>query len=251
VRLRNLWGLYVALAYPEIIDISHWNTVDDLAAIKQANIVGIIFKASEGTWMTDPVFLKLWRPALDLGFVVMVYHFFRSSVGGRNQAQHHLEVTRELYEAAQGQIISWYDVETVDGTTVTTRRERLLACLREHGDMRNTPGVYSSPSLWGELVGNVPWMADYWGWNAHWTTGTPTLPVGWLPTRTKVWQYGIYPKHSWTPYTPGIEGEVDHNYFLGTEAGLRQWVGLDVLPTLEQRVESLERRVTVLESSVS
>lgn len=249
---RSALGLFIGPTYPRIIDVSHWNTIDNLTLVKASGVVGIIFKATEGVTFVDQLFLAKWREALDLGFFIGVYHFFRSNLSGINQADFYLENTRPLWEATQGHIMpGWMDVETADGVSVATRQVRVHDALLQVKAHRYASGVYSSPYMWSNLIGNVPWMQNFYGWDAHWTSAqTPILPVGWSDRMTKLWQAGVYPKHSWAYPVQGLQGEVDENYFMGSLGELRTWVGLDQAPTLEDRVAALEGRVAALEAKV-
>lgn len=60
-------------------------------------------------------------------------------------------------------------------------------------------------------------------------------------TRVLIRQYGAIK-------TPGFTDPVDHDSFIGTLAELREWAGFKPVVTLEDRVASLETRVTALEN---
>src|SRR5262252_29009 len=76
----------------KVIDISHWNTVTDWAAVKAAGIVGVIAKATEGTGYVDDCYLSNARGALGAGLLFGGYHFANAS-DPHQQVDHFLAVT--------------------------------------------------------------------------------------------------------------------------------------------------------------
>ena len=57
-----------------IMDISHNNTID-LAAAKDAGIVAVIHKATEGATFQDPLYASRRAQAKQLGLLWGAYHF--------------------------------------------------------------------------------------------------------------------------------------------------------------------------------
>jgi len=60
---------------PNIIDISHHNTIRDFKALKEAGILGVIHKTTEGTSFWDKEYSKRRKLALDVGLLWGAYHF--------------------------------------------------------------------------------------------------------------------------------------------------------------------------------
>ena len=239
------------VSYPlNFADCSRWNTVD-IRAHWNAGYRVIALKATEGVDWVDPTFERRWNEALECGFLVIAYHFFRSNLDGVRQAEWHLENTRELEEQGKGYVISnQVDVETSDGVSVSVRVPRVLQCLNAvELEVKRVPGCYSSAYLWKTLIGDTPWARLYRNWCASWTSAAyPTLPVGWTQDSTWYWQVGISGKHSWLPGSvPGCTGQIDYNRSFKTLEELKRVAGaVDTAEpelTLEQRVDLLEQQM--------
>jgi GH25 family lysozyme M1 (1,4-beta-N-acetylmuramidase) len=218
------------------VDLSHWNGDVDFVALKASGIEFVILKATEGISWLDDRFEEYWQGALDAGLLVMTYHFFRSNYNGKEQAEHHRDsIYQFLIQAGYATPIVWFDVETDDGATVEQRRKRLFAALTQATSDGYVAGYYSSPYLWGKLIGSVSWANEFFGWVAHWTsTIKPTLPIGWTEETTPFWQNGIYPTHGWVEEVDGVSSSVDHNYFFGTREDLESMLGVPVMDCCEE-----------------
>lgn len=219
-------------------DISRYQTVDNYGLALPAGVKFMVIKATESTYWTDPKFTQHWQNYLDAGLYVMVYHFFRSNYSGVTQAEKCLNVIKPLLKATNGQTIVWLDVETADGVSVSTRRNRINQFVQkiQQEFRQDGVGIYSSPYLWGTLTNNMALPPHVWGWVAHWANRVePTLPKGWVENMVKLWQIGVYPRHSWTFPIPGIRGEVDCDYFMGTDDELVNMLGgSPVIPPLPE-----------------
>lgn len=250
-------SLYQILALTGVkgIDISHWQTIPDFAAVKASGHEFAIIKATEGTNWVDPKFNDFWRRAADAGIIVGAYHFFRSNYRGDDQADHFLSTIYPMRTAQEDQVLpGWLDSETKDGISVDKRSARAV----QWGNMVRTefkkPGFYCSPYLWAVLYGNENLGSGWHGWAAHWTSGDPIWPVGWTEAQIKIWQKGVYPKHSWTEPVPGITSAVDKNLFLGTLAELKAFANIGEEPPpppppddVLKLIIALTARVQVLE----
>lgn len=109
------------------------------------------------------------------------------------------------------------------------------------------PVIYTSYSMWFNPP--PPWTNDYQLWVASYSAvnNQPKwMPKGWNAWR--IWQQG----------TPAIgervgvqSKEIDWDVFNGDENSFRQWAGLAHVPTLEDRLIDIERRITNLEAKCS
>jgi len=226
------------------LDLSHWNANEkiDFPTLKANGIDFVILKATEGTGFVDPTFEYKYKTALEAGLIVTPYHFFRGNYGGADQAKHCVNTLGSLgfLDAIEYVPIIWDDVESSDGVTLDQRRNRLLASLQTIEGLGFQGGVYSSPYYWNSLIGSVSWITNYWQWVAHWSSVSyPTLPLGWTKEKTLFWQNGIYPAHSWVEPVVGASGNVDHNYFFGDLAYLKE-VDIETLKTFKSiEIETL------------
>ena len=181
------------------VDISHWNGEVDFPALKASGIDFVILKATEDDSWVDPKFDTYWQQAYSVNLPIMTYHFFRSNVGGAAQATHHKETLINsgfLDTVGYQSPVMWADVETSDGASVSQRQNRLVAFHQTMEALGYQSGNYSSSYLWSTLLNNM--VNNYYGWVAHWTSADqPLIPTGWTKEDTKVWQYGIYDRHSW------------------------------------------------------
>src|SRR5205085_1856958 len=74
-----------------VIDLSHFNTVTSFQQVKDAGILGVIHKATQGRNSVDPFYDERRPAALAVGLFWGAYHFgTRGDVNG--QADHFLDV---------------------------------------------------------------------------------------------------------------------------------------------------------------
>src|SRR5262245_37119571 len=64
---------------PLVVDLSPWDPADDYEAVMAAGIVGVIYKATEGTGYTDPTYVSQQHAAKAAGLQWGAYHFADSS----------------------------------------------------------------------------------------------------------------------------------------------------------------------------
>jgi len=60
---------------PMVVDLSHWDPADDYDAVKRDGIVGVIYKATQGTSYTDGTYVDQQHPAKAAGLLWGAYHF--------------------------------------------------------------------------------------------------------------------------------------------------------------------------------
>lgn len=60
---------------PMVVDLSHWDPAHDYGAVKRDGIVGVIYKATEGTGYTDPTYVAQQHAAKAAGLKWGAYHF--------------------------------------------------------------------------------------------------------------------------------------------------------------------------------
>jgi GH25 family lysozyme M1 (1,4-beta-N-acetylmuramidase) len=177
-------------------------------------------KASEGDYYENPYFGGDLDGARAAGMYAFAYHFGTpNDTDALTQADYFLdraEYTRDgrtLYPALD---IEKNPYNTADQCYDKTPAE-LVAWIREFvTEVQRRTGVpaiiYTSPAFWSECTGNSTAFAANPLWISHWGAATPAVPPGW-PGWT-FWQYSA------TTAVPGITGDVDGNYFSGSEADL-------------------------------
>lgn len=207
-----------------IIDISHHNGDNlDFVKAKQAGIVGIIHKATQGFTFKDKRYETNRRKALDTGLLWGAYHF---GVGGdgSDQADHFLNTVNPGPDTL---LVLDYE-PNLTGSTMTLDQAREF--VSHVGTLRGrVPGLYSG-HLIKEQLGNVrtpdPLLSQCFLWIAQYSQApVPTnIPPTW-PTWT-LWQYtdgnaGLEP-HS----VPGI-GDCDRDKFNGSLENLKKLWGVE------------------------
>ncbi len=208
---RAVEVLRALVARPKIkmMDWSRYQAgeVKDIQAIKDAGFVVVILQATYG-YKTDSSFNTFWPILIDNGFVVMTYHMYYAGLSGVDQAHHHLEIVRPMWEAQGARYPAILDVEVRDGIAIPVRVSRAQNFT---GEIRKEtkPGTYCSYYLWQELMGNIP-LGDQIGFCAAWSPyETFALPVGWIAEQTIMRQIGISRKHPWVEIVEGMAGDVD------------------------------------------
>jgi lysozyme len=61
--------------HPLVCDLSHWDSAADYAAVKRAGIVGVIYKATQGSSSTDSTYVQQQHAAKAAGLLWGAYHF--------------------------------------------------------------------------------------------------------------------------------------------------------------------------------
>jgi len=212
----------------KLIDIHHAKDVLSLYETFESGIEGLIHKASEGNWFTDPSMMSRMCIAWEIGFVLGTYHFYRSNVPGAVQASYFLKAIEPLRKLTDDRLIPvWCDLETTDGVGDKVRMQQVLQFMRLVSAEYKTCGLYSSPGFWASHTNKPTWIKLYHQWLAQWTpANTFNLPAGWSLEMCKLWQKGIAGVHSWMQASvPGIRGAVDIDIFPGTITELKALAG--------------------------
>lgn len=165
---------------PKVLDLSHYDKITDIAAVKNAGILGIINKATEGPGMIDPTFAARRELVVNAGLKYGSYHFAR--VGDPiEQAEHHLQTIGD----PNGLLIAldWED------TRVSAEWAQRWSS-HVHDKLGRWPVLYSYAAMLKQVLGlknSDPilsqcrlWIAAY---NNHPTWPTQIWPQPWL------WQF--------------------------------------------------------------
>lgn len=203
----------------KVLDISHWNTVTDFNAVKNAGIVGIIHKSTEGTGSIDPNYSKVKSSALGVGLLWGAYHWIDAGDPG-NQADHMLKVVGVGDETLYA--VDWED-DTNNGTASAVQVQAFMEAV-EAKIGTNRVVVYSG-NVAKEKLGSSKnvffgahrlWLAQY--------SSNPVAQASW--SKIWLWQYSDGnngpPPHG----CPGVSGNVDTNSYSGSDAQLiSEWSG--------------------------
>jgi GH25 family lysozyme M1 (1,4-beta-N-acetylmuramidase) len=234
-KLRTFVSSFGPQALPQVytpaFDKSKWQPQIDYAKAYAGGYRIVVMKATDGMEV-DPTFTNDWQRALDAGFIVLTYHFFRSNQDGKTQADLHAKTVDPLRKAVKYILAAALDIETADGVSaISVRQTRAKAWWGRITELSMLPGVYSNVNYWQSLMGNMLLPLNVWEWVAAWTSATtPKLPTGWNETNLKLWQYGVYNNYPWCPPVPGVTGDIDVDRFLGTISDAKAWLGFEETP---------------------
>jgi lysozyme len=198
-----------------IIDISHYNVFQSMTDAKQAGILGILHKATQGTGYFDPTFLNHRDQILASGLLFGAYHF---GIAGDPEAQADFFLSKvgkdtlivlDFEGNPQGQDMSLLEAEQfVHYINQVTGRYS---------------GLYSGHAI-KEALANAgitqpqqTELSNCWLWISQYTTGQPLVPKIW--SEWTLWQYTDGAAGN-PPYDVNGIGRCDRDYFNGTEQEL-------------------------------
>lgn len=218
------------------IDISHWEESFDPDQAANGLIDFAIFKATEGTTWVDSAFESFYSAAAGKVWILGAYHYLRSGMDARAQAEHFLSVTagKEFqilvcdFESTNNTMDdSFVEAAQVFGSYVKQRRPdaRLL--------------FYTNPSTYDDVV--YPGCMRLYGidvftrapWDGFWVAQyyfdpspnkNPSMPKNrsdWV-----MWQYS----EAGDPDLHGTGGWCDQNVFNGFPSDLSDWISNGTVP---------------------
>jgi len=193
-----------------IIDISHWQEKVDFSRVKEAGILGVILKATDGM-DTDPKFIRI-SEAREVGLLVGSYHYVRKAHDMLDQVKFYLKNA----QPGKGELIA-FDIES--GGEIS--RETLLDGIKYVVDtLGRYPVLYGGRNVLAVVVGDEPsdaiskcplWWSQYGPEITH-------VPELFGPQGPVIWQY------TENGECAGVVGPVDRDrYMLGDEDHLRAW----------------------------
>lgn len=207
----------MANTYIRGIDCSHYQQNMNMQKVADAGCVFMIAKAGElyqGKEYRDAMYVQNITNARVAGLITGAYYFFRPSSPLTAQRR----MFREMWEAAPADLPPIIDVEAADGQSAAYIKN---AFQHFYNDVAETwgrrPIVYSRDGLikaWG--------LNDYitdplYYWKALYSTTFSGYPA-------KFWQY------SETYRIPGIDKNLDGDYFMGDIDELKSLVNDIVIP---------------------
>jgi lysozyme len=212
------------------IDVSFWNAGIDWPKVRAAGQRYVFAKATEGDFYADPTFDDNWRGAKAAGLLRGAYHFFRSNVDPKKQADKFINYVKSMND--DGELPPVLDLETHDGQAkakIISRAKSWLDLVEEAFDKK--PIIYSGQFFlqdhFSEAGGGPPlWAKDYPLWLAQYPNQyvpgmQPVLPRGWF--KWTFWQYTDKGRVN------GINARVDLNLFNGTLEDLYRLAGAQIV----------------------
>jgi len=193
---------------PNVIDISHWNTVRDFAALKAAGILGVILKCTQGTNYVDPTYVARRKLITDAGLLFGAYTF---NTGENVKAQ-----VEQFFSHAEpdDNTLMALDFEDNPHSQMSLDQARLFLQLADARLGRKLV-LYSGNRI-KDMLGNHAdaFFGSHKLWLAQYGPVAKTQP-SWLTPF--LWQY------SENGQLPGTDGKIDLNYYAGTNLK-SEWV---------------------------
>jgi lysozyme len=193
------------------IDVSHYQNDVNWSSVKQAGVVFAFAKATEGSRTADAQFNNNWTGMKSAGIIRGAYHYFHPSQDATAQANFFLQTV----SLGAGDLPAVIDIETTDSASnsaiVSGVQQWLDVVAKSTGQ---TPMIYTARSFSNDHLSGQ--FGSYPLWIANYGVSSPTLPAGW--TTWQFWQY------SQSGTVAGVQGQVDQDWFNGSEADLAAFV---------------------------
>jgi lysozyme len=206
-----------------VIDLSHFNNVTSFQNVKEAGIVGVIHKATQGLTGVDGTYGTRKPTALAAGLLWGAYHF-GVNANAQKQADHFLDVVQP---GPSDLMVLDFEPNAHDGTMTLAQAEAFVQ--RIFQQTGRFPGLYSGQAFLKEQLGTTKndTLANCFLWVARYADQAPQVPTATWKTFT-LWQYTDGNLGPQPHRVNGIATGCDRDKFNGDEAGLRQLWG--VLP---------------------
>ncbi|WP_328473076.1 GH25 family lysozyme [Streptomyces sp. NBC_00448] len=198
-----------AAAYPEGIDVSHYQGSINWSSVKAAGIQFAYIKATEGTTYTDPNFSANYLNAYNAKVIRGAYHFAHPDLSSGAAQATYFATHGGAWSADNLTLPGMLDLEGgCYGLSAASMQSWILDFYNTYKAKTSRDVViYTSASWWNSCTGGWTGMSARSPLNvAYWTTGSsPTIPSG-FPFWT-FWQYSDSGSIS------GISGAVDRDRF--------------------------------------
>lgn len=210
-----------------VLDLSHYDDPCDLYKARDAGIVGIIWKATQGTGYVDPTYNQYREIAIDAGLLWGAYHFAEN-------ADPKQEAAWFVKNAAIGENdLFCLDWEPYSNQTMSAQQAE--AWVREVEDLLGRPNecvVYGSSSFLTDMIpqSQDAFFAKRRLWLAQFGP-TPKVPPTWKDYW--LWQYAADGEGPEPRTVAGIPGKPDCNSFPRTENELRAEWAWETIPAPE------------------
>lgn len=212
------------------IDISQWQETYDYSKT-WGQVDFAIQKMTEGTWW-DSNYQKLWDKGTSQVPIRGMYHYQRSGVSWKAQADNILEMINKV----DLHIVA-LDIEKINNTLNSSYfadSGRILKYLSDNCDKKIV--MYINPDVWNIMYPKFygiydSWMFDYDMWMAqYWWVTSPDKNPSVPKTRTDwhIWQYTD--RGDSIEYRDGVKmrkyGSPDLNAFNGTVEDMMKWANV-------------------------
>lgn len=209
---------------PLAVDLSHWDPADNYAKVKNAGIVGVIYKATDDTSYTDPTYKSQKAAAKAAGLLWGSYHFAHPGSISEQVGNYLAFANPEPDEIF---CLDWENAN--DGTMSGSEAQQWIEGVEGKLGRPKQCLIYSG-NVAKEKLGNSHY--SFFGlrrlWLAQYST-TATVQVSW--ETYWLWQFTdgqVGPQ----PHSIAGIGACDINHFAGSVDQLKtEWSGGKVQPT--------------------
>jgi lysozyme len=217
----------------KVLDISHHNNVNDIEAIKDAGILGIIHKSTEGSSYVDDTYAERKADFIDAGFLWGAYHFAHPG-DVEDQVQHFLKTAgiddKTLYA------LDWEEASS--GVMSEGEAEEFCYIVEQMTGRKCV--IYSGNSAKEEIDGINEYLGSHRLWLAQYGSN-PVCQPSW--DKWWLWQYSDGEVGPDPHGCPGLSGYVDTNSWTGSDQQLiNEWSGTgkpQPMPTPGPRVATV------------
>jgi lysozyme len=193
------------------IDVSKWQGQVDWTSVQQAGMAFAFARATYGTSEVDSSFNSNWEGMKQAGIIRGAYHFFLAGDDPTQQAEFFIRTVGSLSPNDLPPVI---DVESDSGVSSHLAADVQTWLNTVAQGLGRTPIIYTAPSYWNANM--TSGFGHYPLWVAEYGVSTPKAVNGW--TDWTFWQYSA------TGKVAGVGGEVDLDYFNGTQEALTAFI---------------------------
>ena len=163
------------------IDLSHYQSTVDWAAVAKAGFQYCFIKATEGMASVDKSFARHWADAHDAELIRGAYHFFRPRISPEAQANVFIRTIKRLEPGDLPPVLDLEAPQDWARIVPEQRSELVLAWLgMVERELKATPMLYLSPAFACDVLENDASLANFPIWVAHYTAAeNPTVPKPW------------------------------------------------------------------------
>jgi lysozyme len=203
-----------------VIDLSHHNNVTNFQDVRDAGIIGVINKATQGTTVVDGTYGLRKPRALAAGLLWGAYHFGVSG-NAQKQADHFLDVV----QPGPTDLLVLDFEPNKDGTMSLADATAFVQ--RIFQQTGRFPGLYSGQAFLKEQLGTKKndVLANCFLWVARYSDQPPQVPTATWKTFT-FWQYTDGNTGPQPHQVNGVATGCDRDKFNGDESGLRKLWGV-------------------------
>ncbi|MCB0723104.1 MAG: glycoside hydrolase family 25 protein [Ignavibacteriae bacterium] len=199
-----------------VIDISHHNERINFEKVKEAGIIGVIHKATQGISFVDDKYRERKKEALENGLLWGAYHF-GTDKNGKNQADHFLNHIDNNNDTIIALDFERNDPKPYD-TIHKKQGEDFIEAIHERFNLY--PGIYSGTFLHSQITNNSIFK-KCWLWLIDWDNN-PNWPKN-IWDKWTLWQYTGDGNGPEPHKVDGISGNCDRDKFNGEEYALKEF----------------------------